>query len=227
MDVPFVTPLDSSSLVQLGTCHMMMVFHDNEYADGGAVQTIGDPQDIIVADTKWERTEGLYAWGRSGGNCNKRLGCYGANVRVQFLGNTIVEGNHLWNYNGSYPWGYEPLGPASKTAEPLWLGVPGGGQGPGAPFFGEGSNVNASNGGEQGAINHNIVLRGNKLLSNAGIGIFGNTLNGLIEGNTIVNSSVGINVTAPLVLDGKVVQDNVVRHVLVTNNDVHVDEDMR
>ena len=56
MDVPFVTPLDSSSLVQLGTCHMMMVFHDNEYADGGAVQTIGDSQDIIVADTKWERT---------------------------------------------------------------------------------------------------------------------------------------------------------------------------
>lgn len=26
-----------------------------------------------------------------------------------------------WNYNGTYPYGYEPLGPASKTAEPFWM----------------------------------------------------------------------------------------------------------
>ena len=26
-----------------------------------------------------------------------------------------------WNYNGSYPYGYQPLGPASKTAEPFWM----------------------------------------------------------------------------------------------------------
>ncbi len=87
--------------------------------------------------------------------------------------------------NGSYPYGYQPLGPASKTAEPFWMGVPGGGQGPGCPF--------------QGAINHNLVFRKNKFLSNAGLLIAGNTLNGLVEGNTIVNSSVGINTTAPFV----------------------------
>ena len=112
--------------------------------------------------------------------------------------------------NGSYPYGYQPLGPASKTAEPFWMGVPGGGQGPGCPF--------------QGAINHNLVFRKNKFLSNAGLLIAGNTLNGLVEGNVIVNSSVGINVTAPLVdptspMNGQ----NVVKHVLVTGNDVTID----
>ena len=41
------------------------------------------------------------------------------------------------------------------------MGVPGGGQGPGCPF--------------QGAINHNLVFRKNKFLSNAGLLIAGNT----------------------------------------------------
>lgn len=204
LDKPFTTALDSTSMIQLGTCHMMLLFHDNYYADGGAVQMIGDGMDIIVSETRFERTEGLYMWGRSGS------GGYSPNCRVQFLENTVLEGNHLWNYNGSYPYGYEPLGPASKTAEPFWMGVPGGGQGPGCPF--------------QGAINHNLVFRSNKFLSNAGLIIAGNTLNGLIEGNVIVNSSVGINVTAPLrdptsPFDGQ----NVVKHVLVTNNNVTVD----
>ena len=41
LDKPFVTALDSTSMIQLGTCHMMLLFHDNYYADGGAVQMIG------------------------------------------------------------------------------------------------------------------------------------------------------------------------------------------
>ena len=93
----------------------------------------------------------------------------------------------------------------------FFQGVPGGGQGPGCPF--------------QGAINHNLVFRNNKFLSNAGLLIAGNTLNGLVEGNLIVNSSVGINTTALLVdptnpsWNGK----NVVQHVLVTTNNVTLD----
>ena len=68
------------------------------------------------------------------------------------------------------------------------------------------------------------MFRKNKFLSNAGLLIAGNTLNGLVEGNVIVNSSVGINVTAPLVdptspMNGQ----NVVKHVLVTGNDVTID----
>ena len=42
-----------------------------------------------------------------------------------------------------------------------------------------------------------VVFRNNRFLSNAGLIIAGNTLNGLVEGNVIVNSSVGINVAAP------------------------------
>lgn len=69
------------------------------------------------------------------------------------------------------------------------------------------------------------MFRNNKFLSNAGILIAGNTLNGLVEGNLIVNSSVGINTSAPLVdpsnpdWNGK----NVVQHVLVTTNNVTLD----
>ena len=203
LDLPLRTPVDETSLIQLGTCHMQMIFYDNYYADGGAVQVIGDGQDIIVADTRFERTEGLYAWGRSSSHNG-----FGANVRVQFIGNTVIEGNHLWNYNGSYPYGYQPPGPASKTAEPYWMGVPGGGQ-YGSQF--------------QGAINHNIVLQRNVFRSNAGIAFLSNTLNGLIEGNTIVNSSVGINITALLLQPGHPFNgQNVVKHVTVVNNDVHV-----
>jgi hypothetical protein len=44
LDRPFATALDATSMVQLGTCHMMLLFHDNYYADGGAVQMIGDGQ---------------------------------------------------------------------------------------------------------------------------------------------------------------------------------------
>ena len=38
LDRALDTAVDESSLVQLGTCHMMMLFLDNYYADGGAVQ---------------------------------------------------------------------------------------------------------------------------------------------------------------------------------------------
>ena len=47
-------------------------------------------QDIIVSETKFERTEGLYAWGRGVGKDN-----FSPNCRVQFLDNTVVEGNPL------------------------------------------------------------------------------------------------------------------------------------
>ena len=74
------------------------------------------------------------------------------------------------------------------------------------------------------ALEERLKTSGVSPRSNAGLIIAGNTLNGLIEGNTIVNSSVGINVTAPLhdptsPFDGQ----NVVKHVLVTNNNVTLD----
>ena len=46
----------------------------------------------------------------------------------------------------------------------------------------------------QGAINHCIVIRGNKLLNNAGIDVRGHVLNCVVDGNIISNSSVGIHV---------------------------------
>ena len=48
LDKPFVTPVDGSSTIQLGTCHMMILMHDNYYADGGAVQMIGDGEGLFL-----------------------------------------------------------------------------------------------------------------------------------------------------------------------------------
>jgi hypothetical protein len=48
--------------------------------------------------------------------------------------------------------------------------------------------------GFQGATNHCIVVRNNKLLNNAGIDVRGHTLNGVVEGNVIQNASVGVHV---------------------------------
>ena len=48
LDTPFATPVDGSSTIQLGTCHMMILMHDNYYADGGAVQMIGDGEALSL-----------------------------------------------------------------------------------------------------------------------------------------------------------------------------------
>ena len=98
VDRPFATPLDGTSRVQVGAFKGQIIFHRNAYADSGSFQTYGAAQDVVVSEHTFERVESLNSWGRSyGGNA------YAPNTHVELVRNVFVEGNHLWNYNGSHP----------------------------------------------------------------------------------------------------------------------------
>jgi hypothetical protein len=46
----------------------------------------------VAAENKFERTGGLSAWARGYSGVD-------ANLRNSFIDNTVLEGNHVWNYN--------------------------------------------------------------------------------------------------------------------------------
>ena len=53
-----------------------------------------------MARHRFVRAEALLSWGRATSSAGH---VYAPNLRVQFTENTVVEGNHLWNWNGSCP----------------------------------------------------------------------------------------------------------------------------
>lgn len=196
IDRPFTTALDAaSSVVQVGPMKGKIIFHRNSYTDGGSFQTYANAQDVIVSAHRFERSEALLSWGRSSGG-----GTYCPNINVQFLDNRVVEGNHWWNYNGSYPW-IDGVG-HPKTIEPYFIGIFASDQDP-QPCM-----PCAQRGlappcdpcppsrpqGFQGALNHLITLRGNVMENNGGISVRGHTASVLVEGNIIRKSHVGIDV---------------------------------
>ena len=66
VDRPYDPPLDATSTLQLGPFKGRIIFHANEYVDGGSFQTYATAMDIVVSEHRFERSEGLLAWGRSG-----------------------------------------------------------------------------------------------------------------------------------------------------------------
>ena len=82
LDQPFTTPLDDSSLVQVGPFKGRFVFLANRYMDGGAFQLYANAADVVVAHHRFARMEGLLSWGRAGGGA-----VYAPNLRVQFVDN--------------------------------------------------------------------------------------------------------------------------------------------
>ena len=113
VDRPFSTPLDATSRVTLGPFKGRIVFHANEYRDGGSFQTYGNAQDVVVSEHRFARCEALLSWGRA----NPAAHAYCPNTHIEFVGNVIEEANHMWNSNGSYPY------PHPKTIEPYYLGI--------------------------------------------------------------------------------------------------------
>ena len=67
--------------------------------------------DIVVSAHKFARVEALLSWGRASPPA------YCPNMKIQFVDNTFTEGNHMWNWNATYPY------PHPKTAEPYLIGV--------------------------------------------------------------------------------------------------------
>lgn len=119
VDQPFTVDLDDSSQVTIVPYIGNIAFNGNNYSDGGEVQFYAQAFGVVAAENRFERTGGLSAWAR--GYSGKD-----ANLRNSFIDNTVVEGNHVWNYNtlptpatkpDSYP--YYPGG--SKTVEPWFF----------------------------------------------------------------------------------------------------------
>ena len=206
VDRPFATPLDATSLVQFGPFKGKIIFDDNKYTDGGGFQTYATAHDVIVSRHRFERTEGLLSWGRA-----TPPSVFCPNIHVEFVDNTVVEGNHLWNYNGSYPY------PHPKTVEPYFIGVLGSDQDPQPcepyPHGPPGNCTPSPAAAFQGPINHFVAIRRNKIESNGGVVVRGHSLNVLVEGNVIHQSAVSVHVNGTHT-----------SHVVVTGNTCDTDD---
>jgi hypothetical protein len=205
IDRPFATPLDSTSQVQVGAYKGQIIFHGNEYTDAGSFQTYGAAHDVIVSEHVFTRTEALLSWGRTyaslfGGHN------YAPNVHVEFVRNTVVEANHMWNYNGSYPY------PHPKTIEPYFIGVLATDQAvqPCSPYPHQPKSCKPGKPAPfQGALNHLVIVRKNEIRNNGGIAVRGYSTNILVADNVIRESSVGVHVNPTAGM-----------HVLVRGNQV-------
>eukprot|EP00933_Yihiella_yeosuensis_P031758 TRINITY_DN25376_c0_g1_i1.p1 TRINITY_DN25376_c0_g1~~TRINITY_DN25376_c0_g1_i1.p1 ORF type:complete len:802 (-),score=122.38 TRINITY_DN25376_c0_g1_i1:24-2267(-) len=171
IDRAFTTPLDKSSLVQVGPFKGRLIFYSNRYVDGGAFQLYGNDADVIVAKQRLSRMGGLLSWGRSNGDGKS----FAPNLRIQFMDNEIEEGNHLFNYYGGYAY------PHPKVVEPYSIGC-------------LASDQDDEQTKYQGAINHLVVIKRNSIHNNGGIQIRGHTTNVIAENNHIYNSSIGVHV---------------------------------
>ena len=114
--------------------------------------------DIVVSAHKFARVEALLSWGRASPPA------YCPNMKIQFVDNTFTEGNHMWNWNATYPY------PHPKTAEPYLIGVLGSDQDvqPCMPYphgACDSSKPNPSRPAPyQGPINHLVVIKRNSIL---------------------------------------------------------------
>eukprot|EP00041_Stephanoeca_diplocostata_P029767 m.886641 g.886641 ORF g.886641 m.886641 type:complete len:955 (-) comp23627_c0_seq5:567-3431(-) len=212
VDIPFTVPLDSTSRIAIFPYVGHIAFIANNYSDGGEVQFYAEALGCVAAENRFTRTGGLSVWAR---------GFHGAdaNLRQQFIDNTVVEGNHVWNYNtkpndpGEFP--YFPGG--SKTLEPWFFGALTNGQGmPIDPFIGPT--------GFMGAFDRFIVMRGNRVASNGGIVIKGTSANVLVEDNVIANSDVGIHVNYTTTQGGVVLVGNTEPPSVPPNYNPYVNE---
>eukprot|EP01052_Picozoa_sp_SAG31_P008707 SAG31_NODE_443_length_15645_cov_51.693169_6_plen_1007_part_00 len=169
LDRPFSTQLDGTSFINIGPFRGRALFNHNRYTDGGSFQLYAYAMDFVVASMRMERTEAILSWGRAG------AGSYCSNLHNQFFDNFVVEGNHVFNYNGSY------LYPHGKVIEPYFFGM-------------EASDQFDANLTYKGPINRQIVWRRNQILSNGGLAVRGNTADVLVENTQVANSSVGVTI---------------------------------
>ena len=91
-DRPFPSPLDGKSLVSIMPFVGHMAFNGNDYSDGGEVQFYATALECVASENKLTRTGGRSAWARE-----DEGKVWNPNLRMTFLDNEIVEGNHVWN----------------------------------------------------------------------------------------------------------------------------------
>jgi len=214
-DTPFPSPLDGTSLVSIMPFVGHMAFNGNDYSDGGEVQFYATALGIVAAENKFTRTGGLSAWARE----DEGL-VWNPNLRVSFVDNEVVEGNHIWNYNLNWVPPKPRVPPVPADTRSITSYHPGGSKALEPWSFGsltneQGFPVDWSPNGScttdpcfYGAMNRFIVFRGNKVRSNGGVVIRGTSANVVVELNTIELSDVGVYVNHTTTTGGVVVRNN-------------------
>jgi len=114
IDRPFATPLDNSSVLQVGPFRGRTIFLHNRYEDGGDWQLYGNAHDWIIAKQHMARTGGIKSWGRGFSAPN-----FCPNIRVQIVDCVIEETNHIANWAISGNWTN-----ASEPESPVGAGMP-------------------------------------------------------------------------------------------------------
>lgn len=191
LESPFDVSLDASSIVTIIPWVGHLMWTNNHYSDGGAIQLYATGLEIVLADSHFARTGGMIpGWGLQ----EETSSAYNPTFHNQALDNVIEEGNHVWNYADT---DYDKGHPAHNTVpykgtriEPWWFA---------SLCFGP-ANVSLS---------RFIVFRGNRIENNGGINIQGLSANLLLEGNMVLNSDVGIHVNHSTVMGGIVVRGNI------------------
>ena len=84
--------------MKVGRFKGRFLFWENTYEDCGGFQFYANVVDGVVARHRFVRAEALLSWGRATASARH---IYAPNLRIQFTENTVIEGNHLWNWNGS------------------------------------------------------------------------------------------------------------------------------
>lgn len=191
LDMPYAKTPDATSTVVIIPWVGHLMWTNNRYSDGGAIQLYATGLEIVLADSHFERTGGMIpGWGLQ----EETSAAFNPTLHNQALGNTIEEGNHVWNYNDQ---DYDKSHPAHADSayhgdriEPWWF-------------------CSLSFGPPSVSLSRFIVFRGNSVENNGGINIQGASTNILVEKNVIANSDVGIHVNYSVVMGGIVVRDNV------------------
>ena len=166
IDREFCCGVGIHSVVNVGPFRGNFLFHRNRYLDGGAFQLYSYAMNAVISEMSLVRAGGLLSWGRA------VSGQYTPNLQNQFIGNIVEEGNHVYNYNGSY------VHPHGKVVEPFSFGVLASDQyDENLPFT--------------FPLNRFIIFRGNRILNNGGLVVRGNTADVLAESTVVTNSSVG------------------------------------
>ena len=169
----------------------------------------------MAAENKFTRTGGLSAWARED---EGRV--WNPNLQVSFVDNTVVEGNHVWNYNLRWVPPKPRVPPVPSDPRSITEYHPGGSKALEPWSFGSLTNEQgfpvdwAPNGSCTtdpcffGAMNRFIVFRGNRVRSNGGVVVRGTSANVLVELNTIELSDVGVYVNHTTTKGGVVVRNN-------------------
>ena len=164
LDQPFLTPVDATSVIQLSDMRGRMIFDGNEYTDVGAFQLYGNAYDVVVANSMYTRTTGLFSWALASSDHD-----YCPNTHIELLSNEVNEGNHLFNYVA------DRIGSNGIGVEPFDVNIVSENYGGDLPY--------------RGPLTRFVAMRGNIIHSNGGLLVSGASADVVVENTRVANST--------------------------------------